>query len=212
MKIFYTDLSKKSDKSKLGFKLLKFSAILFVIFLIALIGSCTIFEIGSTEIKIGFYVSMSIMVLFFITFICGLVISRMKITGEEDLRVFVYDNEDLYIIDKEGVQNDHFSTFRLSTIGGADELSILFAIDNMLSFNTERKEKINASRNEYEIIQSLKEHGHNRIKDIEIVEDFGTTLKIIIRTIDGARRKVSVGNNYYNYKELFNIIRNFGGK
>jgi len=180
MKVFYTDLSKNSDKSKLGFKLLKLSAILFVVFLIVLIGSCSIFEIGSTEIKVGFYVSMSIMVLFFITFICGLVISRMKITGEEDLRVFVYDNEDLYIIDKEGVENDHFSTFRLSTIGGADELSILFAIDNMLSFNDERKEKINASRNEYEIVQSLKEHSHNRIKDIEIVEDFGTTLKIII--------------------------------
>lgn len=212
MKVFYTDLTRKSDRSKLGFKVLKLSVILFVVFLIVLIGSNTIFEIGTTQIMIGFYISMFVMVMFFITFICGLVLASMKISGEEDLRVFVYDNEELYIIDRDGVSNDHFSTFRLSTIGGTDELSILIAINSMLSFNNERKEKINVSRNENEIIQNLKEHKHNRIKDIEILKDFGTTLIIEVRTIDGARRKVSVGNNYYNYEELFNIIRNFGGK
>lgn len=212
MKVFYTDLSKKSDKSKLGFDLLKLSAVLFILFLIILIGSCTIFEIGSPEIKIGFNISMTTMVLFFVTFICGLIISRMKITGEEDLRVFVHNDKDLYIIDKDGIENDHFSAFRLSMAGGADELSILFAIDNMLSFNNERKEKINESRNEQEIIENLKDYKHNKIKDIEIEKDSGTTIDMIIRTDDGSRRKISIGNNYYNYEELFSIIRSFGGK
>ena len=212
MKVFYTDLSKKSDKSKLGFDLLKLSAVLFILFLIILIGSCTIFEIGSPEIKIGFNISMTTMVLFFVTFICGLIISRMKITGEEDLRVFVHNDKDLYIIDKDGIENDHFSAFRLSMVGGADELSILFAIDNMLSFNNERKEKINESRNEQEIIENLKDYKHNKIKDIEIEKDSGTTIDMIIRTDDGSRRKISIGNNYYNYEELFSIIRSFGGK
>lgn len=212
MKVFYTDLSKKSDKSKLGFDLLKLSAVLFILFLIILIGSCTIFEIGSPEIKIGFNISMTTMVLFFVTFICGLIISRMKITGEEDLRVFVHNDKDLYIIDKDGIENDHFSAFRLSMVGGADELSILFAIDNMLSFNNERKEKINESRNEQEIIENLKDYKHNKIKDIEIEKDSRTTIDMIIRTDDGSRRKISIGNNYYNYEELFSIIRSFGGK
>lgn len=212
MKVFYTDLSKKSDKSKLGFDLLKLSAVLFILFLIILIGSCTIFEIGSPEIKVGFNISMTTMVLFFVTFICGLIISRMKITGEEDLRVFVQDKNDLYVIDKDGIGNDHFSAFRLSMVGGADELSILFAIDNMLSFNNERKEKINESRNEQEIIENLKDYKHNKIKDIEIEKDSGTTIDMIIRTDDGSRRKISIGNNYYNYEELFSIIRSFGGK
>ena len=78
MKVFYTDLSKKSDKSKLGFDLLKLSAVLFILFLIILIGSCTIFEIGSPEIKIGFNISMTTMVLFFVTFIFTLKILQIQ--------------------------------------------------------------------------------------------------------------------------------------
>lgn len=208
MKVFYTDLSKKSDKSKLGFDLLKLSVILFILFLIILIG----FEIGSPENMIGFYISMTTMVLSLVTFTCGLIISRMKITGEEDLRVFVQDKNDLYVIDKDGIGNDHFSAFRLSMHGGADELSILLAVDNMLSYNNERKERINESRNEQEIIENLKTYKHNKIKDIEIIRDNGRTIDTIIRTVDGARRKIAVANNYYNYEELFSIIRSFGGK
>ena len=212
MKVFYTDVTKKSDKSKMGLKLLKLSAILFVLFIIALIGSLTTFEIGSLEIKIGFYFSMIIMILFFVAFISGLLIFKSKITGEEDLRVFVYDKNDLYVIDKDGIAVDHFSTFRWSMAGGSNELSILFAIDAMLSYNNEREEKISASRDEQQIIENLKEYKHNKIKDIEIIRDNGKTIDTIIRTVDGARRKISVANNYNDYEELFAIIRKFGGK
>lgn len=212
MKVFYTDLSKKSDKSKLGFNLLKLSVVLFILFVVILGGSCTIFEIGSMQINIGFNIAMIIMVLCLIVYIAGMIISRSKITGEEDLRVFIYDKNNLYIIDKDGIQEDHFSAFKLTMVAGADELSILFAIKGMLSLDSERKEKIIEARNEQEIIESLKYYEHNKIKDIEIEKDRGTSIDMIIRTDDGSRRKVYVGNDYYNYEELFSIIRSLGGK
>ena len=212
MKVFYTDVSKKSDKTKIGYALLKISVVLFILFIVIIIGSNLMFEMGTTEIKVSLYITMILVIIFFLTFIFGLIISKSKMTGEEDLRVFVYDNNNLYIIDKLGIVNDHFATSRLSMVGEAKELSILLTIENMLSYNKERKEKINESRNEEEIIESLKENKHNKIRDIEIVKDNGTTIVTIIRTEDGARKKIVIGNNYYNYEELFSIIRNFGGK
>lgn len=212
MKVFYTDLQKKSSKTRLGFALLKLSVVFFIVFLFVLIFSYTIFETESLGIKIGFTISIIIMIIFILTFTCGLLIAKSKITGEEDLRAFLYYNENLYIIENNGIENDHFSLFRLSLSTGGDELSILLAIENMLSYNEERIKKISESRNANIIIDSLKKYKYKKIKHIDIKKDTGTSIDMIIRTEDDSRRKISVGDNYFNYVELFSIIRKLGGK
>lgn len=212
MKIYHTDLNKQSRKTKKGKTWFICGIIFLVLFMVSAIIMENNFEKGTDEIQIAFMISMVIMVIALICLIIGVITLRKKIVGEEDLRMFIHHNNDLYIIDNDGISNDHFAAFRLSVGSDNDPMSLLTATLGMISHKEELNEKINESRDLETIFMQLKNHEHNVIKDVEIIKDSGHTIEVVIRTVDGARRRIEIGDNYINYGELVSLIRSYGGK
>jgi len=213
MKVFYTDISKKSETSNLGRKFLKISGILFIVAVFIIIMSKIIFEIGTPEIIITVIIGIISLFLAVITFTVGLIISRKDFLGEENLKLFVYDEkQNLYIVDKDGISEDHFDAFRMSMINGVDAISILIAGLGILNLNKEKNKVVKSSRDFSEIKNYLEDKDYLRIKTIEVLNDNGRTIKFIMRTADDSRKIVQIGNNYNEYEELFDIVRKLGKK